>query len=107
MEGILDLISPDGTLDLVRLEVGGQTASPGPGSHFISSHLPIGTFPFLPRVASKVFEIQDMVEIPGSGNLISLLPPDGILERSPAGPEKEEILGLLITAMMMWMRMTL
>ena len=34
----------------------------------------------------------------GSGNLISLLlllPPDGTLERSPAGPEKEEILGLI------------
>ena len=87
---------------------GGQTALHLISSTFIgvlSSHLPIGTFPFLPRVASKVFEIQDMVEIPGSGNLISLLPPDGILERSPTGPEKEEILGLLITVMMMRMGM--
>ena len=31
-----------------------------------------------------------------SANLISLFPPDATLERSPAGPEKEEILGLLI-----------
>ena len=46
-----------------------------------------------------------MIEIPGSGNLISLLPPDGILERSPAGPENEEILGLMIIVMMMWMGM--
>ena len=77
--------------------------SDGPSSHFLhfywSSFIPY-SHRYVP-FSAKVYEIQDTVEIPGSGNLISLLPPDGILERSPAGPEKEEILGLMMTVMMM------
>ena len=77
-----------------------------PGSHYPETPLlveffhPI-VFPFSSKSA-RSYEIQDMVTSwnacsQGSGNLISLLllPPDGTLERSPAGPEKEEILGLI------------
>ena len=56
MEGIRDLISPDGTLDLVDTVSGGQTASPSPGSHILhfvwSSFIPFSHqyIPFLLQV---------------------------------------------------------